>query len=94
MRTVPLHIGRPDYADTSIPLSEQLARRSSSIKVLSADEIKKMRHVCKVNFSCTNKHSMHFLCEQLAREVLDEAAKAIKPGVTADEIDRVVHEVI
>lgn len=31
--------------------------------------------------------------QQLAREVLDEAAKAIKPGVTGDEIDRVVHEV-
>ena len=35
-----------------------------------------------------------FLYKQLAREVLDEAAKVIKPGVTADEIDRVVHEVI
>ena len=31
--------------------------------------------------------------QQLAREVLDEAAKIIKPGVTGDEIDRVVHEV-
>lgn len=48
IRTVPAHIERPDYADTGIPLSEQLARRSSSIKVLSADEIKKMRHVSKV----------------------------------------------
>ena len=37
---------------------------------------------------------MHVHIEQLAREVLDEAAKAIKPGVTADEIDRVVHEVM
>jgi len=48
MRIVPPHIERPEYADTAIPLSEQMARRSSSIKVLSADEIKKMRHVCKV----------------------------------------------
>jgi len=31
---------------------------------------------------------------QLAREILDEAAKIVKPGVTADEIDRVIHEVI
>jgi methionine aminopeptidase len=30
---------------------------------------------------------------QLAREVLDEGAKAIKIGTTADEIDRIVHEV-
>ena len=29
---------------------------------------------------------------QVAREVLDAAARAIKPGVTTDEIDRVVHE--
>ena len=34
-----------------------------------------------------------FPYQQLAREVLDEAAKVIKPGITADEIDRVVHEV-
>jgi methionyl aminopeptidase len=30
---------------------------------------------------------------QLGREVLDEAAKVVKVGVTTDEIDRVVHEV-
>lgn len=30
---------------------------------------------------------------QLAREVLDVAARAIRPGVTTDEIDRMVHEV-
>ena len=29
---------------------------------------------------------------RLGREVLDEAARIIKPGVTCDEIDRVVHE--
>ena len=31
---------------------------------------------------------------QLAREVLDIGAAAIKPGVTTDEIDRVIHEAI
>ena len=29
---------------------------------------------------------------RLGREVLDEAAAAIAPGVTTDEIDRIVHE--
>lgn len=29
---------------------------------------------------------------RIGREVLDEAARAIRPGVTTDEIDRVVHE--
>lgn len=32
------------------------------------------------------------LAARLGREVLDEAAQAIAPGVTTDEIDRVVHE--
>uniref|UniRef100_A0A2P2LX70 Uncharacterized protein MANES_01G267700 n=1 Tax=Rhizophora mucronata TaxID=61149 RepID=A0A2P2LX70_RHIMU len=29
---------------------------------------------------------------RIAREVLDAAARVIRPGVTTDEIDRVVHE--
>nr|CAB3499185.1 unnamed protein product [Digitaria exilis] len=29
---------------------------------------------------------------RIAREVLDAAARVIKPGITTDEIDRVVHE--
>lgn len=29
---------------------------------------------------------------QIAREVLDAAARVIRPGVTTDEIDAVVHE--
>lgn len=29
---------------------------------------------------------------QIAREVLDAAARVVRPGVTTDEIDRVVHE--
>jgi hypothetical protein len=33
-----------------------------------------------------------FLFIQVGREVLDVAARAIKPGVTTDEIDRIVHE--
>ena len=30
---------------------------------------------------------------QFARECLDAGAKAVKPGVTTDEIDRIVHKV-
>ena len=29
---------------------------------------------------------------QIAREVLDAGARIIKPGITTDEIDRVIHE--
>ena len=29
---------------------------------------------------------------RIGREVLDEAARAVRPGVTTDELDRIVHE--
>eukprot|EP01116_Phalansterium_solitarium_P020970 TRINITY_DN636_c0_g2_i1.p1 TRINITY_DN636_c0_g2~~TRINITY_DN636_c0_g2_i1.p1 ORF type:complete len:388 (-),score=37.24 TRINITY_DN636_c0_g2_i1:154-1263(-) len=35
--------------------------------------------------------AMRTVC-RMGREVLDEAARAVKPGVTTDEIDRIVHE--
>lgn len=31
-------------------------------------------------------------CTQVTREVLDAAARAIRPGITTDEIDEIVHE--
>lgn len=40
---------------------------------------------------CRGSHLNGF-CYQIAREVLDAAARVIRPGVTTDEIDRVVHE--
>ncbi|KAI7899958.1 peptidase M24, structural domain-containing protein [Cokeromyces recurvatus] len=73
-RHVPEHIMRPDYAETSIPVSEQNVRMSSTIKVLNAEEIEGMRKVCKI-----------------AREVLDIGAAAIRPGITTDEIDEIIH---
>lgn len=40
-RTVPEHIGRPDYADhpKGFPLSEQAVKGSSQIKILDDEEI-------------------------------------------------------
>ncbi|KAI8086116.1 methionine aminopeptidase 1 [Halteromyces radiatus] len=73
-RQVPEGIQRPDYAETSIPVSEERAR-GDAIKVLSPKEIEGMRAVCKI-----------------AREVLDIGAAAIRPGITTDEIDRIIHE--
>lgn len=77
LRTVPNHIGRPDYADhpKGYPLSEQAVKGSSQIKVLDDEEIEGMRVACK-----------------LGREVLDEAARVCDVNVTTDEIDRAVHE--
>ena len=38
-------------------------------------------------------YTIVLLTFQLAREVLDIAAAAIKVGITTEEIDRLVHEV-
>jgi len=35
---------------------------------------------------------MAWTVRQIGREVLDEAGRMIKPGVTTDDIDRVVHD--
>ncbi|CEG81117.1 Putative Methionine aminopeptidase [Rhizopus microsporus] len=72
MRQVPKEIMRPDYAETSIPISEQRTR--SIMRVLNPEEIEAMRKVC-----------------QIAREVLDTGAAAVRPGITTDEIDEIIH---
>lgn len=45
---IPDSIKRPDYALDGQPISEMKADRSNSVRVLSEDEIKKMRVVCKL----------------------------------------------
>ncbi|KAI8981943.1 methionine aminopeptidase 1 [Mycotypha africana] len=72
-REVPKEIERPDYAESSIPISEQMAR-GNAIRVLNKEEIEGMRKACKI-----------------AREVLDIGAAAIRPGITTDEIDEIIH---
>ncbi|CAH3123419.1 unnamed protein product [Porites lobata] len=42
-REVPDHIAKPDYAETGVPLSEIKSKQSTQIRVLSKDEIEKMR---------------------------------------------------
>ncbi|KAF9499568.1 methionine aminopeptidase [Pleurotus eryngii] len=72
-RTLPEHIGRPDYAEDGQPKSE-LKKAGQPPRILSPEEQDKMRTVCR-----------------LGREVLDLAASHVRPGVTTDEIDEVVH---
>ena len=46
--------------------------------------------------SVYNITSIEFCClfsVQFGREVLDTAGAHVKPGITTDEIDRIVHEV-
>lgn len=75
-RTVPSHIKKPDYAADGIPRSEY-ALGSSSRKISI--------------LSPPECEAMRKVC-RLAREVLDIAAAAAKPGVTTDEIDAIVHD--
>lgn len=60
-------------------------------RVLSLEEQDKMRKVCKVSQELLIVPSKTHR-DQLAREVLDIAALAIRPGITTDEIDEIVHK--
>ncbi|KAI0082695.1 methionine aminopeptidase [Panus rudis PR-1116 ss-1] len=73
-REVPAHIKRPDYAEDGMPVSERRLMGQPP-KILNAEEIEKMRTVCR-----------------LSREILDIAASHIKPGITTDFLDEIVHD--
>ncbi|KAJ2166905.1 Methionine aminopeptidase 1 [Coemansia sp. RSA 1807] len=75
-RDVPAHIPRPDYAEREDGMS--MMERSYGNAQMST-------------VSGTDEETMRKVCI-LGREVLDIAARTIRPGVTTDEIDRAVHE--
>ncbi|KAJ3294909.1 Methionine aminopeptidase 1 [Borealophlyctis nickersoniae] len=77
LRVVPPHIGRPDYADHPQGKSESEWKAKSSRKIHTLTP----EEVEKTRKVC-----------KLAREILEEGRKAVRIGVTTDEIDRVVHE--
>ncbi|KAH8146167.1 uncharacterized protein LAJ45_09857 [Morchella importuna] len=75
-RPLPKTIERPEYALDGIPRSENARGRSN--RTISI-------------LSAEECEGMRKVC-RLAREVLDIAAAAVKPGVTTDEIDAIVHQ--
>lgn len=80
-RSVPKHIRKPDYADHLAGISEverQDKSNHNSIRVYTKEEL-------------YGEYGLKHACE-MGREVLDIAGKALRPGVTTDEIDRIVHE--
>ena len=80
-RRVPAHIRKPDYADdvSGISYSEQRDKTShNNIRIYTPEEI-------------DGEHGLRHAC-QMGRQVLDLAGKALKPGITTDEIDRLVHD--
>jgi len=76
-REVPLHIERPDYADHPNGFP------SSEMEVKRSTQIQVL--------SAEEIQAMRTVC-RYAREVLDIGARAVRPGITTDEIDRIVHE--
>eukprot|EP01062_Namystynia_karyoxenos_P015518 TRINITY_DN15623_c0_g2_i1.p2 TRINITY_DN15623_c0_g2~~TRINITY_DN15623_c0_g2_i1.p2 ORF type:complete len:454 (+),score=123.78 TRINITY_DN15623_c0_g2_i1:62-1363(+) len=77
MRTLPAAIPRPDYA--THPEGHSLSeQRDQSQRPQRLKEPEEIEGLRKV-------------C-RLAREVLDIAAAAVKPGVTGDQIDKIVHD--
>uniref|UniRef100_A0A7I4YKB7 Methionine aminopeptidase n=1 Tax=Haemonchus contortus TaxID=6289 RepID=A0A7I4YKB7_HAECO len=76
-RPVPQSITRPDYALHPQGVSFEERQAKKNREIKVLDD--------------EEKEGLRVAC-RLGREVLNEAAKACAPGVTTDEIDRVVHE--
>ena len=71
----------------------EIANQGRPPRILSPEEQEKSRISCRVcrplyglSFGWTDSREY-----QLAREVLDIAAAAVRPGITTDEIDEIVH---
>jgi methionyl aminopeptidase len=80
-RTLPSHIRKPDYALHPLGVSESEQRdraNNTSLRIYGTEEL-------------DGEYGLRHACA-MGREVLDEAGRALRPGVTTDEIDRVVHE--
>jgi methionyl aminopeptidase len=94
-RTVPKSIQHPDYAADGVPRSEQTFRGRNKIDILNKEEQEGKPSWKAIVFTIirmlTDVEGMRKVC-RLAREVLDTAAAALKPGVTTDYIDEVVHK--
>lgn len=76
-RSVPSHIIKPDYADDNEGKSN------------SEEKEKYSKHIPV--YSEEEIKGMRDSCK-LARKILDETHKIIKPGVRTDEIDALVHQ--
>ncbi|KAG5507303.1 hypothetical protein GH5_07395 [Leishmania sp. Ghana 2012 LV757] len=91
-RAVPKEIARPDYADRNDGVSESEEKERGSHHVI----VYSLKHLHEdYNNVQLRKHSDILKIKRvnaLSREVLDIACAAVKPGVTTDEIDRIVHE--
>ncbi|KAL7561144.1 hypothetical protein ACA910_011967, partial [Epithemia clementina (nom. ined.)] len=86
-RMVPAHIRRPDYADdpAGISYSEQRDKadpRTHALRIYTDQEL---------NGTDEAPYGLRHTC-RMGRQVLDVAGRALRVGVTMDEIDRIVHD--
>jgi len=77
MRTIPNTIAKPDYADDLNGESRLEEKDKNNTKIPVYNE----EDIAQMKEVC-----------KIGRKVIDIAHKAVRPGVTTDEIDRVVHE--
>lgn len=80
-RPVPDHIRKPDYAHQPQGISaieREDRARAQTIRVYTTEEL-------------DQEYGFRHTC-RMGREVLDLAGRALRPGITTDEIDRIVHE--
>ncbi|GFY81141.1 methionine aminopeptidase 1A [Actinidia rufa] len=92
-RAIPAHIAQPDWAIDISDLAVSGCIQDFSVAVAGIPKIEPnsdLQHVVEIK-TPEQIEIMRETC-RIAREVLDAAARAIRPGVTTDEIDVVVHE--
>lgn len=82
---------RPYPVSPTRPLPGHIPRPDYADTGNPASEREAKRALMIQQLSPEEIKGMRLTCK-LAREVLDVAARAIRPGVTTDEIDRMVHE--
>ncbi len=76
-RTVPDHIARPDYATHPTGFSLEEQEDKKNITI----PVYNAEEIAGIREAC-----------RIGREVLDIGGRAVRAGVTCDEIDRIVHE--
>lgn len=76
-KKAPFNINKPDYATNP----EGTSKSEEKDKYTKTIPVYSQEEINGIRESC-----------QLARKILDEAHKIVKPGVTTDEIDTLVHD--
>lgn len=90
-RIVPAHIQRPDYANRTDGVSPSEEKERANTKPYCFNLKTLHEDFRQMEGKLTDILRMKRVCA-LSREVLDIACAAVQPGITTDELDRIVHE--